>query len=114
MIVIGADWCPSCVLFAKMVANDPSASKLHSKFVVVELNGELKSTKALARKLNFSFVAFPQAFIIKPKANEVIQQFFPSSYNSVDSLLAIIGVSSSPTLRNKPKEVGNVLVSSLE
>lgn len=114
MIVIGADWCPSCQIFSKMIKSDPNAQKLHSQFVVIEINGELSSAKSLAKKLKFTYMAYPQAFIVKPANNEVVQQFYPSQYSNVETLLANVGVKKLQQQKVRPTQVGNVLVSSLE
>lgn len=51
MVIIGADWCPACMNFSKMLANDPDRKKIHDQLTILELNGDLSSTKELAKKL---------------------------------------------------------------
>lgn len=114
MIVIGADWCPSCQIFSKMIKSDPNASKLYAQFVVIEINGELSSAKSLAKQLKFTYMAYPQAFILKPTTNEVVQQFYPSQYSTVSALLENIGVKRSASQNSAPTRVGDVFVTSLE
>lgn len=91
MLILGADWCPACVIFSKMVASDPNAEKLHSQVVIVDINGMLKSTKDLKKSLKINNMAFPQGYIIDPISNEISQILYPSYYSNVSDLLAAFG-----------------------
>jgi tetratricopeptide (TPR) repeat protein len=114
MIVFGADWCPSCRVFSNMVKNDKDNAKLYSRFVVIEINGDLASGKALAKSLKLSPTGYPQAFILKAATSEMLQQLFPSGFTSVEALLSAIGPKGTGAVLSKPVNVGSILVSTLE
>lgn len=113
LVVFGADWCPSCVHFAKILETDKDATLFHSKFVVVKLNGDLESAKNVSRQLKISVVGFPQAYVVSTKP-EVVQQFYPSRYGSLKAILDIIG-QQKQDLAVKPAAIDDkVLTTSLE
>ena len=111
--VFGADWCPACVVFDKLLMTDPDASQFHSKYVVVKLDGEQSSAKDLAKKLGIAFVGFPQAFLFSSTA-EFQMQFFPSRSGSIKAILTAL-TNERLQLKEKPKEINKViLTTSLE
>lgn len=115
MVVLGADWCPACRQFNAMLAKDKDADKLHQRVVLIEINGDTQSAKTLARKLKFTYMGYPQAFIFKSQNNELIQQFYPSAFNTVEALIANLGLQeASPKALEKPRVLGNVKSSTLE
>jgi tetratricopeptide (TPR) repeat protein len=115
MVIVGADWCPACVNFANLLSTDKDSSKLYEKYNVIKINGDLSSGKELAEKLKISIVGFPQAFIINPQNDRSEIQFFPSYFDSIAKILLSINSIAKPVAeKTKPKEVGDVLVSSLE
>ena len=114
MVVIGADWCPSCLYFSKMVANDPDKKELFDKVILVEINGDTNSAKDLEKKLQFSTAGYPQAFIFEGSQNEIVQWFFPSSFKNIKSLVAQLDLQEPETQIIKPSYIGQVSVALLE
>lgn len=115
MLVIGADWCPACRQFSAMLKSDEQKEILLSKVILVELNGDLRSTKALAEKLNFSYYAYPQAFVLDAKTDAVNKMFYPSMFNNVQALADHLDLKSSAEIQTpKPQRIGNVDVTVLE
>lgn len=114
LIVFGADWCPACRKLSQMLSKDPETEKLHAKYAVIEINGDLKSAKELAKKLNLSYIGYPQAFVLSAETREMRQQIFPTSFKSVGEILAAIDPAAKIAPRTKPTRVGSTNTASLE
>lgn len=100
-------------MFDKLLKTDPDAFLLHSKFVVVKLDGEQSSSKDLAKKLGIAFVGYPQAFVISSKA-EFQKQFFPHRFASIKIMLESLN-QERLELKVKPQSINKtILTTSLE
>ncbi|NCN95130.1 MAG: hypothetical protein GW917_00230 [Bdellovibrionales bacterium] len=115
MVVIGADWCPACKSFRKMIENDNNKEDLFKKVVLVEINGDASSARTLAKKLDITYVGYPQAFIFDPDPLKFKKAFFPSTMFNVNQLITNLDLKNSKKeAQAKPSSVGSVLVKTLE
>lgn len=115
MLVIGADWCPSCKKFDKMLKNDKASDQFFQQVILVNLDGDLKSTKNLSEKLGISYFGYPQAFTFKPKNLEFQKSFYPSMLKDVQAVITELDLESSKKkVRKKPLSIGVVQAKTLE
>ena len=83
LVVFGADWCPACRSFDKEWKSDKNkeiVSLIEREYLMVKIEGTMKSAKKLAKKLKVSVLGFPKAFVVDPESLKEELGFFPSSY----------------------------------
>ncbi len=115
MVVIGADWCPACKSFSKMLKEDSNRDLLFNQVVFVELNGDVSSTRKLAEKLGISYYAYPQAFTFRADTLEFQKSFYPSMMSDVASLIDALDLKKTMDSNiAKPEYVGSVQTKTLE
>ncbi len=91
MLVVGADWCAPCLEFDALIYKDKDSAKLFEKVVLIDINGDVESGKALLKRLQISSAGYPQAFILKAKTNDWVQKFFPGRFANVAELVSNFG-----------------------
>ncbi len=116
LLIMGADWCPACqALHGNLSAHPEIVERIEKRYVIVELNSDLSSTKELQKSLMINIYGVPTAAIYDPAQSKTITAFYPSGMTVED--LADHLEKQGPiqaTAQSNPRLIGNVRAAILD
>ena len=82
MLIVGGDWCGSCVYFDRVVKQSPLKSDLESRYVYVKIAENTKSGRQLIQQLGLLLIGYPSGFIFRSNGSDLAltDRFMPTSF----------------------------------